>query len=193
MGGVTKLIVLVALLLAAEKAETVPLAPPPLANHCKYDRESLELGFEAFDQDATSGWRALSLRSGCEEVAANMVRAYRMNAEANLPLLYWHEAQLRAASGDYIAAVPLMEKSREPTDRDKSGWNAYIDATIAFLRSDLTALEKARERLATLPRPSNVDAKRSWPPNLAVVDGLARCIGKTYKIAYGPTCRNQTR
>lgn len=182
------MILLVALLLAAEQ---VAPAPPTANDQCKYEPEDLELGFDAFDQNATAGWRALLMRPGCEEAAANMVRAYRMNAEAHLPLLYWHEAQLRALAGDYTTAIPLMKKSRGPTAQDKFGWNAYVDATIAFLQGDHTALEKARGRLVALPKPSDVDAKRSWPPNLGVVDGLIRCISKSYKVAYGPTCRNE--
>lgn len=182
------MILLVALLLAAEQ---VAPAPPTANDQCKYEPEDLELGFDAFNQNATAGWRALSMRPGCEEAAANMVRAYRMNAEAHLPLLYWHEAQLRALAGDYTTAIPLMKKSRGPTAQDKFGWNAYVDATIAFLQGDHTALEKARGRLVALPKPSDVDAKRSWPPNLGVVDGLIRCISKSYKVAYGPTCRNE--
>lgn len=186
------MIALIALLLATEQAATTAPAPPPTNDQCKYDPKGLDLGFDAFDQDATAGWRALSLKPGCEEAAANMVRAYRMNAEAYLPLLYWHEAQLRAAAGDYGAAIPLMDKSREPANRDKFGWNPYVDASIAFLRSDKTALMKARKRLAEIPKPSDLKAGRSWPPNLAVVDGLIRCFGKTYKVAYGPTCRSPT-
>ena len=186
------MIALIALLLAAGQAATTVPAPPPADDRCKYDPKGLDLGFDAFDQEATAGWRALSLKPGCEEAAANMVRAYRMNAEAYLTLLYWHEAQLRAAVGDYGAAIPLMAKSRGPADRDKFGWNPYVDATIAFLRSDKAALTKARKRLAGLPKPSNLNAGRSWPPNLGVVDGLIRCFGKTYKIAYGPTCRSPT-
>lgn len=183
------MIALIAMLLVAEQVATAAPTPLPTNVQCEYDPKILELGFDAFDQDVTAGWRALSLKPGCEEAAANMVRAFRMNAEASLPLLYWHEAQLRAVADDYTAAVPLMEKSRVPADRDKFGWNAYVDATIGFLRSDQTVLMKAREQLVALPRPSSVGAKRSWPPNLSVIDGLIRCIGKIYKIAYGPSCR----
>lgn len=187
------MIAFVALLLAAGQALTTESALPPASDQCGYDPKVLDLGFDAFDQDAVAGWRTLSMKPGCEEAAANLVRAYRMNSESYLPLLYWHEAQLRAELGHNAAAVTLMKKSRGPADRDRFGWNAYVDATIAFLQNDRRSLTEARNRLAVLPKPNIADPKRSWPPNLGVVEGLIHCFGETYKIAYGPACRNSTK
>jgi hypothetical protein len=183
------MILTIVLLLASTQASSSPLSAPPASEQCYYDPKNLTLGLDAFDQDMTGGWRALSMKAGCEEAAADMVRAYRMNYENYIPLLYWHEAQLRASAGDYSAAIPLMLKSRQPVDRDEYGWNAYADATIAFLRNDKKALLKARGQLANLAKPAAVRPERKWPPNLDVVDGLIRCFGKSYKVAYGPTCR----
>jgi hypothetical protein len=182
------MILMVALLLSAQ-ASSPPASSQPASAPCDYDRKSLDLGFDAFDQDAVGGWRALSAKPGCEKAAADMVRAYRMNYESYSSLLYWHEAQLRASTGDYASAIPLMQKSRGPKDRDKFGWNAYADATIAFLRSDKKALFRARNQLIDLVKPDNVAAERKWPPNLDIVDALIHCFGQPYKIAYGSTCR----
>ncbi|WP_380786901.1 hypothetical protein [Sphingomonas sp. R86521] len=182
-----------ALLLASGQALITAPALSPTSDQCGYGPKILDLGFDAFDQDATAGWRTLSMKPGCEEAAANMIRAYRMNSESYLPLLYWHEAQIRAELGHNAAAIPLMQKSRRLADQDKLGWNAYVDATISFLQNDRISLTEARDRLALLPKPNMFDPKRSWPPNIGVVDGLIRCFGKTYKIAYGPACRNQTK
>lgn len=178
-------------LLVAQPVANASPSRAPATNECKYDKASLDTGFTAFDQDSGNGWRALSMKPGCEEAAANMIRAYRMNAEARMRLLYWHEGQLRAEVGDYRSAIALMEKSREQPERDRFGWNAYVDATIAFLRNDQRATAEARDRLASLPKPDMFDGRRSWPPNLDVVDGLIKCFGQAYKVAYGSTCRAQ--
>jgi len=184
---------MLSLLLLAAQPSAAGVSPNPASatDECRYDMASLDTGFTTFDQDSGNGWRALSMKPGCEEAAANMIRAYRMNAEARMTLLYWHEGQLRAEVGDYRSAISLMEKSHEQTERDRFGWNAYVDATIAFLRNDQRATVEARERLASLPKPNMFNGKRSWPPNLDVVDGLIKCFGQAYKVAYGSTCRAQ--
>ncbi|WP_374293823.1 hypothetical protein [Sphingomonas sp.] len=164
-------------------------SPPSATDLCVYDPKSLDLGFDAFDQDPAGGWRALSAKPGCESTAADMIRAYRMNQESRIPLLFWHEAQLRASIGDYGSAVGLMERSRQPAKDDRYGWNAYVDATIAFLRGDKSALNRARDQLLQLTKPDAASAEGTWPPNIAVVDALIRCFGQPYKIAYGATCR----
>nr|WP_310098296.1 hypothetical protein [Sphingomonas sp. BE138] len=153
----------------------------------------LALGFEAFDQDMTGGWRELADKPGCGGAAADLIRAYRMNSQERIPLLYWHEAQLRALNGDHAAAIPLMEKSRRAPEDDRFGWNPYADATIAFLGNDRKALLVARRRLDAVKRPAGLPADRPWPPNLAVVDALIRCFGRSYRIAYGGTCAAAAR
>lgn len=106
-------------------------------------------------------------------------------------MLYWHEGQLRAELGETDEAIALLEKDRRPTD--VSGWNDYVDATIAFLRNDRTGLLAARDRLAKRPLPPDmkwVDAKgapvavTNWPENLDVVDRLIACFGQGYRVGY---------
>lgn len=171
-------------------------AAPTPANPCPADYQALlALDYQAFDQDMTGGWRALSQRPGCETVAADLIRVYRMNIESHISILYWHEAQLRANAGQSDQAIALMERSRK--EEDGFGWNLYVDASIAFLRGDRAALVAARERLAALPRPADFREQElpngfrlTWPMNLAVVDALVRCFGRPYREAYGSAeCR----
>lgn len=161
------------------------VASPP---GCRYDREVLGLGIDAFDQDMKGGWRALADQPGCEAKAADLIRAYRLNQEAALPALYLHEAQLRASAGDYVGAIPLLMRARQ-RDFDEAGLSAYIDATIAFLRGDRAALTAAKERLRTWPKPADWPVDSPWPPNMNVVEGLEACFGKPYKLAYDVSCR----
>ena len=170
-------------------------APAP-AEPCQVDTGAmLALGLDAFDQDMNGGWRTLASRPGCETRAADLIRAYRSFVQQRIGLLYWHEGQLRASAGETEAAIGLMDRSRHPTDED--GWNFYVDASIAFLRQDRAALLRARERLASLPMPDWARGRTRpdgtpvpWPMNLGVVDGFIRCLGRSYREAYGTSeCR----
>lgn len=190
----TQILILLALQVATPA--TAPAPTTPAAHPCQLDfTASLALGQDAFDQDMNGGWRALAQRPGCEGVAADLVHAYRSNLESHLSILYWHEGQLRANIGQIPEAIRLMEQSRKADDR--FGWNPYVDATVAFLSGDRAALAAARGALAALPRPEGFrdevlanGFRMTWPPNLAVVDGLVRCFGRPYREAYGaPSCR----
>jgi len=170
---------------------------------CSYDESKLvDMPYEAFDQDMTGGWRRLENR-GCVSAAANLIRAYR-HKNFDLPsseqtILSWHEGQLRAIAGDYDAAIPLLLRG-VPENDTAIDFVDYALGTVAFLQHDKQALITARSRLASLPKPagfagtvaSTKDGKTvqipvDWPPNLNVLDGLIRCFGKPYKVAYN--CR----
>lgn len=177
------------------------------AKNCAYDRDRLlALDEQHFDQEP-GGWRVLESKPGCELAAADLLHDYR-EAHKNSGLLTWHEAQLRATGGQYHEAISLMEQSRMPAAADKAGWNAYVDATIAFLSRDKAALEQARVRLAKVqPPPEDADMppivdgymevkfadgitrKVRWPPNIDVVEGLQRCFDKSYAEAYTAACQ----
>lgn len=174
------MVILVALSLQA----AVP-APAPPPDPCQVDRRAmLALGMDAFDQDHQGGWRPLSERPGCKGTAADLIRDYRLFMQDRIPILYWHEGQLRADLGQNEAAAQLMDRTRrDPGDERAPWWNAYVDGTIAFLRGNRAALVAARQRLAAVPRPADTGG-RAWPPNLAVVDGLLRCFGRPYAEAY---------
>lgn len=178
---------------------------------CAHDREVLlALPEPAFDQDLSNGgggWRALAAKPECVLVAADLIRDYRGRHRLEGGTLAWHEGQLRAQAGDVEQAIALFERARKP-EEDAIGWNAYVDASIAFLRGDRASLVAARERLAAVRYPADGDMppledgfvefpaqdgrpamRMRWPPNLDVVDGLIRCFGQPYRIAYGAACR----
>lgn len=161
---------------------------------CAFDTPKLmSLDPAEFDQDLHGGWRSVAYVPGCQRAAADLIKRYR-RAHGSTSILYWHEGQLRAQSGQVARAIGLLDKSRKPAATDDFGWNPYVDATIAFLRRDRRALIEARQRLVALPRPKNFSptatligspVKLAWPPNLNVVDGLIACFGKSYQEAYG--------
>lgn len=181
---------------------------------CNYDKARLmALDEQHFDQDTSNGgggWRAVAAESGCELAAADLIRDYREAHGSQSDILYWHEAQLRAFAGDYKQAILLMERSHKPMNSDPGGWNPYVDATIAFLQKDRSALGEARARLAAmqpspdqgmppvkdgfieLPMANGQTMKMRWPPNLDVVDGLIRCFDRPYSSAYGNDCRTSS-
>lgn len=196
-------------LLAASCSMAVAQENPPA--NCAHDRARLlALDEQAFDQDLSGGWRALSSKPGCTLAAADLLRDYRIAHHQNSGLLFWHEAQLRAGAGHYPEAIALMEKSYKPAEQDKAGWNLYVDATIAFLRRDRTALAQAKSALASVKAPVRADIppvvdgymevdfadgtkrKIRWPPNIDVVEGLENCFDKPYSEAYENACRSKT-
>ena len=173
---------------------------------CSFDRkQSLSLSQDDFDQDPHGGWRAIAHRPGCLLIGADLIRDYRKFHAQSPAILYWHEGQLRAEAGQNSAAVELMKKSYKRTSEDRSGWNQYVDATIAFLKSDKPGLAKAQAALANVPLPRGMDSKgktiqvtfpdgtikkMKWPPNTEVVEGLVTCFGKPYSVAYSSAeCR----
>lgn len=186
--------------------------PPSVPPACAHDREALlALPEPAFDQDLSNGgggWRALAARQECVATAADLIREYRHRHAIGGGILAWHEGQLRAEAGDAAQAIALFERARKPPGKDPIGWNAYVDASIAFLRGDRASLVAARERLAATPyrtdggmppldggfiefpaqdgRPA---MRMRWPPNLDVVDGLIHCFAQPYRVAYGNACR----
>jgi hypothetical protein len=132
----------------------------------------LGLDYRAFDQTPGRGWRELAAGDKCSSEAADLIRDYRTTRKLPHPMLYWHEGQLRALSGDVTAAVPLMERAKAGDGID--GWSEYVDATVAFLKKDRAAYDKARSALSALPR----------APYRGVVERLGRCFDRPYVRAY---------
>lgn len=176
---------------------------------CTFDKPAmLALDEQKFDQDLSvggGGWRALASRQTCELAAADLIADYRSAHGSVSPLLFWHEGQLRAFSGQYTQAIALLQQSYKPRQQD-FGWNAYADATIAFLRGDRLALDAALVEMKATPAPPGETLKEGklemtlpdgtkttmpWPLNVEVVEGLQRCLGKPYREAYGPACRRE--
>jgi hypothetical protein len=168
----------------------------------------LALDENAFDQDLSGsggGWRVVAAKTGCEMVAAELIRDYRERHTSSGTTLYWHEGQMRASVNDYTTAIALFEQSRKPREQDLAGWNEYVDASVAFLKRDKPALIQARNALSAVKSPAGVDLKDGvfeipnnsgqpfsmrWPANIDVVDGLIKCFERSYRDAYGDaTCR----
>lgn len=173
------------------------MAVPVRAAECPVDTERLlQLTPDAFDQDRNGGWRTLASRTGCEKAAADLIKTYiarnwgRID-QGSLHILYWHAGQLQAQAGDGRLAIPLLMAGVAPDQRRLDmGFHEYALGTIAFLNGDLAGLKAARQRLSVLPQPDTLKAefKDHWPPNLGVLDGLIRCFGSSYAIAYGNDC-----
>lgn len=182
----------VLLLLAAQ-----PEAPQTEPD-CSYDLDAmLALDRNAFDQDMQGGWRPLGQVEGCEEAAAELIREWRHEKRDHASILYWHEGQMRAYAGQTEQAIALFELTRKSQDFDADfGWNHYVEGTIAFLRGNREGLERAIERLESIPepednsftRPDGIVIKMNWPPNLNVLTGFEKCWGQPYKVAYGSEC-----
>lgn len=196
------------LLLAAFGAAhaQVPASAP---GTCAYDRiRLLALDRLEFDQDMSGGWRPLAAKPGCALAAADLLRDYRQAHADEDGMLYWHEGQMRANAGRYEEAIPLLEHARKPPGTpDKAGWNPYVDATVAFLRRDRAALERARATLAAYPPPTgegvpevkdgylvlDMDGGKQrrvrWPLNIEVVECLEKSFDKPYTDAYSNDCK----
>lgn len=178
----------------------------PLAE-CVSDPDAyLALSFEEFDQGVRpvadgprqeSGWREIARREGCETAAADLIARWREHhaavlAPAQRSFSAFHEGQVRAGGGDYAAAIPLIEAGAQHMFADAAG-RAYVDALLAFLRSDRDALIAARERLLAVPEPPDWPAFQRavkeqagqdmrWPRNIEATDTLVRCFGKPYPL-----------
>ena len=173
-------------------------------SECVQDPERyLAMSFQDFDQGIQPvagaprkewGWREVANQGGCETAAAILISQWRERHGASLnPFLQsfiaFHEGQLRATGGDYTAAIPLIEAGRGFFS-DAAG-QAYVDAILAFLRSDRGALLAARERLLAVPEPPNwpelqrafkeqAGQEMKWPRNIEATETLVRCFGRPY-------------
>lgn len=162
---------------------------------------------DAFDQNMRGGWRPLGQRDGCERVAAHVLLDYA-DAHALTPndgAVTWHAAQMFALAGDYDDALRIFRSEYDPALKpgdEGYDWTLYGRGTVEFMEGDRPALERTIGQYAALP----VDQERidatlryaeengvSFPPevmagtpaNLIVLEGLLRCFGEPYSVAYG--------
>ena len=196
-----RLLILPLLLLLCGFAPQKPFA------ECVADPESyLAMSFLDFDQGVRPvadgprqewGWREIARQEGCQTAAAVLVSQWRDRHAASLSpfqksFLAIHEGMLRAGGGDNAGAIPLIEEGRRDAFTDAAG-RAYMDAILAFLRSDRDALMAARERLLAVPEPPDWPATQrrlkeqagqdmKWPLNIEPTDTLVRCFGKSYPV-----------
>lgn len=151
-----------------------------LQQHLQTD---LALPFVEFDQKDGAGWRSLSA-AGCDAEAAILIEQFVAAQERPHPVLVWHRAQMLARAGNIVQAVQVARLTLRPRESEAQAefqWNAYVDATIAFLQGDGASLQLQRERLAVAAAKFPINR-----PNLLSVDRLQSCFGKPYKEAY--TC-----
>lgn len=168
-----------------------------IKKHCSYNEEAMmAMSPREFDQNYEKGWQSIADKEGCLEAAANAIRKYykaKNISEGAMKSLVWHEGQIKAELGNYEEAIILLSKTKKSEDEDDIGWNFYVDATIAFLKSDIESLKDYRMKLSQIPMPDGmptVDSEGNpyqitWPPNLNVVDNFIICFGKPYSVAYG--------
>ncbi len=181
-------------------------APQKPFSECVKDPESyLAMSFQEFDQGIQPvdggprrewGWRPIAKQEGCETAVADLMAQWRERHAASLDsharsFMSFHEGQFRAGGGDYARAIPLIEAGRVAFNG--AAGEAYVDAIVAFLRSDHDALIAARERLLAVPEPPNwpemqrrykeeFDQDMKWPVNIEATDMLVRCFGKPYPV-----------
>ena len=140
--------------------------------------------YEAFDQQPGQGWRRTA-ETGDYTEAAKLIDRYVRRNQARMPAwqvrnLNFHAGQMYAFAGDYVAAIRGLENALMDIEPAESPvwWNAYVKATIAFLKGDKAGLAAYREEMVR-------GQKAPGPvPNLEVVDGLIAQFGAPYAQAY---------
>jgi hypothetical protein len=170
---------------------------PPSAEE---EARLLALPFEAFDQHPVAGWRPYGLR-GCYRDAARLIAKYADKAEGlgKIGVLRFHQVQMLAFAGDTGTALEVLEavKRIDAQRNAETGWRLYVAGTEAFLRSSRKDLEARTAELAAFAD-THGSTERAARANGNVLQGLLRCFGKPYRIAYSPPCvdrppqRNQT-
>ena len=180
--------------------DVLPAAPQPLPGAFVLPRVTcppsaaeearlLALPFREFDQNA-NGWRLYAL-NGCHRDAARLIARYaeRMEEPRILGLLQWHRFQMLAFADDVqgaLDALRLVDRIDERRNAD-AGWRLYVAGTQAFLegrRKDLEAHITQLSAFADQHGTSETVARL----NGNVLQGLLRCFGKPYKIAYIAPC-----
>lgn len=170
---------------------------PPSAGE---EARLLALPFEAFDQHPVAGWRPYGLR-GCYRDAARLIAKYADKGQDSpkIGLLRFHQFQMLAFADDKDAALAVLDtvKRIDAQRNAETGWKLYVAGTEAFLRGSKKDLEDRITELAGFAD-AHGPTERAARANGNVLQGLLRCFGKPYRIAYSPPCvdrprqRNQT-
>lgn len=162
---------------SGQMSMTMPAPDPKCQVSSTQAGAMLAAAYDDFDQKMSgqASWRTL-MNAGCYSGAATMIVQYVESHAAQLTAeqirtLHFHAGQVTALGGQDLASVPHFLQARDPTA--SAEWNAYVDATIAFLKQDRKALTSAREAYAKASKP---DA-----PRLKVIDGLLSCLGRSYR------------
>ncbi|HKU68196.1 MAG TPA: hypothetical protein VJP85_10500 [Candidatus Baltobacteraceae bacterium] len=150
---------------------------------------SMQLSPWDFDQ-SNAGWRAVLDAHG-DAAAAHCIRRYLVLHEDAMradpqkcaiapELLYFHLGQLLAFGGEggYAQALRAFSRSHLP---GRECWNAYVQATVAFLQRDAQEIRASILRIEACPRDQQVDG------NIAVVRRFETALAAgqhDYKTAY---------
>lgn len=144
----------------------------------------LKMDFWEFDQ-TPQGWRSLHNSDGSEDhIATAKVLDTYYEKKTGLPekqktLIAFHAGQNYGFANQAETAIARFQKSYEDAQPD---WNAYVDATIAFLKNDKNSLLDARKKLEKIP----------GQMNLNVVDRLIKNFGRSYHDAYCDVEKNNS-
>lgn len=144
----------------------------------------LALPYAEFDQTLGQGWRKYG-DLGCYLSTATLVDEYMERYSKTLApwqsrVLRWHAGQLYGFHGDNATARAHFVDSLDPLEPADTPvrWNAYVQATIAFLDKDVKALTHYRDQIARGPTFHGKIA------NLDVVNRLLKHMDRSYGAAY---------
>lgn len=143
----------------------------------------LGLDYDTFDQCPGEGWRKIADKGNYLE-AAELIDAYEKQKQG---LEDWQKLNLRFHAGQMYAFANMKELAvtrfkttlydKEPPNYPVR-WNAYVNATIAFLEKDKKKLMEFREEIAKGPMIKDKIA------NLDVVDRFIKYFDEPYSVAY---------
>jgi hypothetical protein len=164
----------------------ITASPPASGAFCRHQLEGLRAAlssdYRSFDQTKGEGWRKLA-EVQCQPEAALLIEQYLAQNEG-LPAnqrrnLRFHAGQVLAFEDERTAAIANFEQALDETEPEDATfkWNAYVRATLAFLRGDRDELARQREIVAR-------SAAGGRAPNLHVVDALLEHVGQSYRVAY---------
>jgi len=143
----------------------------------------LNLDYQSFDQDPNSGWRKMAQEGGFSEAGDLIVRYLKKHKELSLSEtvnLNFNAGQMYAFADNYETALERFKNAKYDPEPEEIPirWNAYVDATIAFLKKDKIKLLECRNKIANGPK---INGKIM---NLDVVDSLIKNFDKPYSEAY---------
>ena len=143
----------------------------------------LKMTYQAFDQTPDSGWRVMADKdeyTAAGQLIEQYIEAHDDLTSQNIRVLRFHAGQMFAFDHQYDKARPHFVASRTENEPDDSPvkWNAYVNATIAFLDGDLKSIEEARSEIASGPE------FNGQIPNLNIVDAMLASPEKPYAEVY---------
>jgi hypothetical protein len=173
---------------------TILIAPAFAEGQCevapeKFD-EFMKQDYLTFDQ-TNKGWRSLIFGGReCDLTIALLIDSYNLGHQGKLKpsqerILYWHAGQSFGFLKLYDLAVARFSNSFDPTEapNPEFHWNAYARASIAFLKKDKDALQKAHDEFSPVA-PAELN-------NFKIVERFIRCFDSSYFDAYAGagTCK----